>query len=548
MGSTYYVAPGGSDSNPGTQSSPFATIQRGVNLAKPGDTVSVADGTYGPNGHYTCGNTCSQNGFASPVVFTKSGAPGAPITVAAQNRWGAVLDCQLPAGYSGDGTDGVQACDSYFDFKATASWITVKNFDVTRAYWSGANVNERNSNITFIGNHFHHIGNRIYTVASGTGYGITGVFAGTESSNVTWDSNEFSNIGRLPTPGKVVADDYSHDHGIYVFNGPYTITNNIFYANTAGWGLQISPGTHDTAVINNTFEGANPQQDGLLMLWGNSSNITIQNNIFYGARNYAIANWQAAASGATIDHNLVYGSPRGIINTGAIAGVLTLLANLTNRDPLFVNMGGADFHLQAASPAIDSGSWENVAADLDGNPRPSGSAFDIGAYEYTAYAAPPAPPTPPVPPAQSLVARYLSDLTPAYAFQSWGTPQDDTSIIGFPISLNGIRYSKGLGVHAYSDLRYPLWNNCTTFTATVGVDDEIPPGMGSLAFQVWADDIKLYDSGTLQSGSPARSVNVDLTGRSTLALIVTNGIFQAPAWAVPVDHADWANASISCRN
>jgi hypothetical protein len=42
----YYVSESGSDSNPGTDSLPFRTIQRGVNTASAGDTILVAPGTY----------------------------------------------------------------------------------------------------------------------------------------------------------------------------------------------------------------------------------------------------------------------------------------------------------------------------------------------------------------------------------------------------------------------------------------------------------------------------------------------------------------------
>jgi hypothetical protein len=362
----------------------------------PGDTVSVADGTYGPNGHYTCGTICSQASFASPVAFVNSGTPGAPITVTAQNKGGAILDCQLPYGYSGDGTDGIQVCDTYFDFKGTASYITIENFDITGSYWAGANVNENNSNITFIGNHFHHIGNRFYTVPPGTQvYGIVGVFAGTGASYLTWNGNVFNNIGRLPTPGQIVESDYSHDHGIYLFNGPHSITNNIFYSNQAGWGVQVSPGAHDTVITNNTFQGMNPQQNGLITLWADSSNpntnITIQNNIFYGGRNYGIATWQAYEAGTLIDHNIVYGSPSGIIDTSAVTGSLSLSNNLSDTDPMFVNINSNDYHLQAGSPAIDAGASVNVATDFDGNPRPFGPAFDLGAYEYTGVNSSPAP-------------------------------------------------------------------------------------------------------------------------------------------------------------
>jgi hypothetical protein len=377
---TYFVAPTGNDSNPGTQGAPLATIQRGVNLAKAGDTVSVANGTYGPNGHYTCGIQC--NGYAAPVTISNSGTASAPITIAAQNKWGATLDCQLPYGYSGDGTDGVQACDAYFYFQGSASYITISGFDIQREFWTGAMVNANNSHISFIGNHFHNIGNRIYSVPSGTSsYGIEGVFAGTTATYITWDRNEFNNIGRLPHPGSIINDDYSHDHGLYIYNGPYTITNNIFYGQPAGWNIQTSPGSHDMVIANNTFiGGANPQKNGCIILWGQNTNVTLQNNIFYNGRSYAIDNYATVQVGSIADHNIIFGSSGGLI--GSIGGSILSTNNRLNTDPLFVSPATNDYHLRAGSPAIDTGASVMVPIDFDGNLRPSGPAFDVGAYEY----------------------------------------------------------------------------------------------------------------------------------------------------------------------
>ena len=42
----YYVATTGSDSNPGTMAQPFASLQKGVNMAVAGDTVYIRGGTY----------------------------------------------------------------------------------------------------------------------------------------------------------------------------------------------------------------------------------------------------------------------------------------------------------------------------------------------------------------------------------------------------------------------------------------------------------------------------------------------------------------------
>ena len=44
--------------------------------------------------------------------------------------------------------------------------------------------------------------------------------------------------------------------------------------------------------------------------------------------------------------------------------------------------GHADFHLLDDSPAIDQGSPDLAPSfDFDGNPRPQGLGFDIGAFE-----------------------------------------------------------------------------------------------------------------------------------------------------------------------
>jgi hypothetical protein len=58
------------------------------------------------------------------------------------------------------------------------------------------------------------------------------------------------------------------------------------------------------------------------------------------------------------------------------------------KDPKVVNLEN-DFHLTASSPLIDRGaSLTSVDKDFDGNTRPQGSGYDIGAYEYLSGPAP----------------------------------------------------------------------------------------------------------------------------------------------------------------
>jgi len=76
----------------------------------------------------------------------------------------------------------------------------------------------------------------------------------------------------------------------------------------------------------------------------------------------------------TGSNNLLYGSSDK---------APSYLTGTISADPMLVNAAAHDFHLGASSPAIDAGKTTNAARDTDGNPRPAGGAFDIGAYELS---------------------------------------------------------------------------------------------------------------------------------------------------------------------
>jgi hypothetical protein len=53
-------------------------------------------------------------------------------------------------------------------------------------------------------------------------------------------------------------------------------------------------------------------------------------------------------------------------------------------DPAFANAAAGDYHLSAVSVlAIDQGIDTGVRFDVDGDARPQGPGYDIGADEYT---------------------------------------------------------------------------------------------------------------------------------------------------------------------
>jgi len=133
---------------------------------------------------------------------------------------------------------------------------------------------------------------------------------------------------------------------------------------------------------------------------------------------------------------------------------------------------------------------------------------------------------------------WLEDLQPLSASQDWGSLRRRTSVEGKPMRIAGKEYQHGLGTHANSDLLYELGNRYARFEAQGGVDDE-KGGAGTVAFQVFADGEKVFDSGVMKGNEPAKAVSVPLEGVDELLLRVTDG-----GDGINCDHADWADARL----
>jgi len=347
---TYYVSPHGSDSNHGSFHSPFLTLSRAAQAAHAGDTVLVSNGTYGHENAVTGGDSADTN--ASPVVLTRSGLPGAPITFKAESRGGAILDCQL-------------ICDSYFDLGNT-SYIVIEDFVITRGYREAIHSNGSASFITLRGNQIDYIANR----QSSVNYGLDGMYTSAACHDFVIDSNSFHDIGRTnPT---------NLDHGLYLQGWNFTVTNNIFYNLTRGWGIQMANGLTNILVANNTFAFIAPADGGQIMMWNNEAQVTIRNNIFYQAQTAAIAVYQSSATACAVDHNLVSGSVPVIESANGCA----IGTNLLGANPMFVNAAAYNFELPASSPAAKAGvQIPGLTTDYNGALRPSSGGIAIGALE-----------------------------------------------------------------------------------------------------------------------------------------------------------------------
>ena len=51
-------------------------------------------------------------------------------------------------------------------------------------------------------------------------------------------------------------------------------------------------------------------------------------------------------------------------------------------DPAYMDPDARDYHIRPSSAAIDTGVNADVITDIDGDPRPLGAGYDIGADEY----------------------------------------------------------------------------------------------------------------------------------------------------------------------
>lgn len=90
-----------------------------------------------------------------------------------------------------------------------------------------------------------------------------------------------------------------------------------------------------------------------------------------------------------IGHEIDLGAQYVIIDNNLIDGFRGDLdeeiygSDYVEGDPKFMDISGSDFHLRGNSPAIDNGSSVDAPGeDFDGNPRPVGGGYDMGAYEY----------------------------------------------------------------------------------------------------------------------------------------------------------------------
>jgi len=346
---TYYVATNGNDSSLGSQSSPFKTIQKAANLAQPGTTIHVAPGMYAENIYATANGTASQR-----------------ITYISDTKWGAKI---IPPANS--------LRETGFDNRG--AYVTIDGFEVDGSVdpvsgqkWT-VGINMAGTGNIVKNSVVHHI----YNTGTANSNGGAGILL--DSWYGFNDMQALNNMVHHVGPATGGTTLY---HGIYQ-TATGSIKNNITYANTGG-GVHLWHDAHHIDIVNNTSFG---NGDGFIIGGGNyvhttgpADYINVTNNIAYDNSGMGFDEEGENGSHNTFRSNLSFqNGTNWRLNTSAHTGDVTANPQFVN----YIRTGGGDYHLQSTSPAIDKGSATYApVTDFAGTPRPQGSGYDIGAYEY----------------------------------------------------------------------------------------------------------------------------------------------------------------------
>jgi type II secretory pathway pseudopilin PulG len=398
-GITYYVdANSGNDSNNGTaETAPLKTIDKAAEKVVPGDTVLVKNGTY--NEPY--GVNMRKSGTASAWISFKAYPGHKPLVTS--SAW----------------------CTFCSDNK---SYLEINGFEITNTTPTSSDSKDGAGDGILAKNDSHHIrllNNKIHGAGGG---GIATVHTDYMyiEGNIVYDNTKRSNLGQsgislyqsynsdknsgyhniirknriydnenlrpfkyygngteITDGNGIIIDDSRNTqqnngvnpHYRQAYSGSTLIENNVIF-NNGGRGIHVFESDNVVAVNNSIYQDNRTSTITGELTAVNSGNVKFHNNVVY-ARAGKKANAVSGSKGIAFNSNIYF-------NYGVAP---TLGSNDRTADPKYVNPSFdpalANFHLQSTSTAINTGTSTNAPnTDFDGIPRPTGSGYDRGAYEF----------------------------------------------------------------------------------------------------------------------------------------------------------------------
>ena len=282
---TYYVSVSGNDSNPGSQTLPFRTIQKASDVAVAGDTVIVRAGIY------------------AGARFSRSGTAAAPIRFVGEA--GAVVQTKGSLNTNNDNL-----------WVRNASYIHLEGFEVHSAGRAGIAVQGEPTahviGVVLRNNHCHNNSR-------------WGIFTG-YAEEIRIENNETS---------------YSAiEHGIYVSNSadnPVITGNKAHHNNASGIQINADPflsgdGIISNALIDSNIIYENGVAGGAAINLASVIHSVIQNNLLYKNHASGIAGWDDGEGSNQFGthHNKFYNNT--IVQASDGRFVMTLLNGSTNNE------------------------------------------------------------------------------------------------------------------------------------------------------------------------------------------------------------------------
>jgi len=232
-------------------------------------------------------------------------------------------------------------------------------------------------------------------------------------------------VGSLTMNGNTISNNTSSGESsqLIVFramSSPIVVSNNLIFGNvatTSGSAMSFnSSGSATIDFVNNTVtrNSSTNGAGGILFSSSGSDSWNIFNNIFWNNDKEGAIGKDVEVSGTPSIFNFKYNDFTQINDTSDLSGFSSAFnfSNNIESDPPFANAGTGDYRLSSNSLALDIGSSSAPGIptyDFTGANRISGSAPDLGAYEFIVPA--PVVPVKIITPTISVSTSYGSSVT-----------------------------------------------------------------------------------------------------------------------------------------
>jgi hypothetical protein len=197
--------------------------------------------------------------------------------------------------------------------------------------------------------------------------------------------------------GQAIISDsqFVNNGGGIVVQGPLTVTNSLFINNPSGSLRQYDAG--DVLIANTLFASNTVSGGGTAVFLAGEGTATLKHVTLASSEFVTTTAITTSKEIVLVQNTIVANHDVGLnVTTGFVAlshalfhdngldiqGSVALDENRVTGNPVFVNPGVGDFHLQVGSAAIDAGLDAGIAVDFEGEIRPSLNGFDVGYDEF----------------------------------------------------------------------------------------------------------------------------------------------------------------------